>query len=455
VSAEASSAGLHGALRLAIRLLLVVAPLALGAVHEPAWIPLLTACFVVGVLSWGLGHWERAHGRAVPGAPGTRLLLAFHAVILLQLVPLPPALLRLLSPGSFRAYDAPLLVPLAEWRPVSVSPVDTARGLLFLAGVGLLYAACVREFGDGRGRRALAATVVATGLLLSVEAFLQAAGGDTRIYGLWRPRIDFAVFGPYVNRSHFAGYQVMAIPLALAFAGCAMVELGRRWRDRPRGFVALGEAAGSAALGLSVVAMTLVAGLVATQSRGAAAALAVACVVVLLAFRRRRVALVALGLAAVLGVAWIGVGGLAHAFATRGFKQSRLDVWADVLRMVPNFPVFGSGFNAFGRAYPPYQTSWPGYYWGEAHNEYLQVLVDTGLAGAALAACALGLLLRGALAGARSGIVEAGLLAALLGALCHNLVDFNWQIPANAMTFAALAGAAVGGGRAARAAEPA
>jgi O-antigen ligase len=316
--------------------------------------------------------------------------------------------------------------------------------MLFLGGMCLLYAACAREFADARGRRILAATVVTTGLLLTVEAFLQAAGGDTRIYGLWRPRFDFAVFGPYVNRNHFAAYQVMAIPLAMAFAGGAIVELGRHWRRRTLGFLALGDAAGSVAIGLTVVAMTLVAGLLATQSRGAFAGFAVACAVMLLAFRRKGMALAALGLAAALGVAWIGLADLAHAFASRGMK-GRLDVWADVLHMVPHFPLLGAGLNAFGTAYPPYQTASPGYYWGEAHNEYLQVLVDAGVAGLTLAALALGLLLRAAFRGAGRSPIDAGLLAALLGALCHNLVDFNWQIPANAATFAALAGAVLGG----------
>jgi hypothetical protein len=81
--------------------------------------------------------------------------------------------------------------------------------------------------------------------------------------------------------------------------------------------------------------------------------------------------------------------------------------------MLPDFPAFGAGFNAFGTAYRPYQTFWPYLFVGEAHNEYLQLLLDTGLAGAAV------------------GV--------------HNLVEFNWQIPANAATFAAVAGLAVSG----------
>ena len=35
--------------------------------------------------------------------------------------------------------------------------------------------------------------------------------------------------------------------------------------------------------------------------------------------------------------------------------------------------------------------------------------------------------------------LDAGILGALAALSCHNLVDFNWQIPANAATFVALA----------------
>ena len=69
------------------------------------------------------------------------------------------------------------------------------------------------------------------------------------------------------------------------------------------------------------------------------------------------------------------------------------------------------------------------------------MLVDTGLVGFALAA-GLGLALARALAPLLlKDALSAGLAAALLAGALHNLVDFNWQIPANAATFALLLGA--------------
>jgi hypothetical protein len=64
--------------------------------------------------------------------------------------------------------------------------------------------------------------------------------------------------------------------------------------------------------------------------------------------------------------------------------------------------------------------------------------------GAALLAGLLLPVLRAALRGARRGGLRLGLLGALAGLALHNIVDFNWQIPANAATWVALAALALG-----------
>jgi O-antigen ligase len=156
--------------------------------------------------------------------------------------------------------------------------------------------------------------------------------------------------------------------------------------------------------------------------------------------RRGRVAVLVVVLAVVCaGLLWVDVGATRTAFATRGLQQSRLGLWRDALRMVPRFPLLGAGFNAFGTSYTEYQTVERYEWYGEAHNEYLQALTDLGLAGAAMVLALVVRLLRCAFRAAATGALDAGLLGALLAVCAHNLVDFNWQIPANAATFAALA----------------
>jgi O-antigen ligase len=409
-------------------------------VHEPVFVPLLAGCAAAGLVAL-------ARSRHAPGAPlpGRALLLGLHALVLLQLVPLPPALLRAVSPGSYAFYDTQLLTPpLAAWRPISVSPPDTLRGFAFLAAFSLLALAVFREMAEGPWRRRLMLTVVTTGVALTVVAFLQAVSPEPRkIYGLFRPRWDWAVFGPYVNRNHFAGYLVMAASLAIGFALEAISRLRAAWGRRRRGWLLLGEPEGGAVVRWATVAMVIVAGLLASQSRGGVSAFALAALLLPLAARRRRRTALGVALLVGLGAAWIGVGGVITAFETRGIQASRLDLWRDMLPMVKRFPVFGDGWNAFATAFPWYQTVWKTEWIGEAHNDYLQALLDGGLVGAVLVAGLLAVVFRGALARAARSPLDLGLFGALLGLALHEIVDFNGQIPANAATWIALAALAV------------
>lgn len=431
--------------RVVALLMLAASPLAFGAVHESAYAPLLAAAFALGLASWLRAR--RAGRAAEPGrVPGARILLGLHLVVLLQLTPLPPRVLAVVSPGSFSFYNDNLILPLVHWRPVSVSPADTLRGLFFLAGMSSFYFVVFREFRDARWRRRLAGTIVGVGFLMTLVALAQSAAGTTRIYGLFQPRWDWAVFGPYVNRNHFAGYLVMGIPLGIAFSAEALERLVRSWRRRRVGWLALGESEGSAAIRRSAEAMVLMVGLLASQSRGGLMAFGLSAALLPLAFRRRRQALLVIAAVAFLGIAWVGLSGVVRGFESRSLSTSRLDLWGDALRMVPRFPILGAGLNGFAIAYPTVQTLWRGEWYGEAHNEYLQALLDMGPPGALAVLALLALLLRAALRSAPRSALDAGLLGGVLASCAHALVDFNWQIPANAATFVALAGLVMGGG---------
>jgi O-antigen ligase len=429
-------------LRYTILFLLGAGPLLAGAVHEPVFIPLLVGCAVCGAWAFWRGRPERERGALAP-LPGARTLAALHGLVLLQLLPLPLPLLRIVSPGSHAFYRTTQLA--ASWQPISVSPGDTLRGLAFLAAFSLLYLAVFRELAEKHWRRRLLRTVVGVGLAITVVAFIQAVSPQPRvIYGLWHPRWDWAVFGPYVNRSHFGGYLLLATPLAIGFAMESFARLHAAWQGRRRRFLALGDPEGSTAIRRAAVVMALVAGLVAAGSRGAIGAFFATLLLLPLAARHRRRAALTMASLAALGTAWIGLGGFLAALQARGIRGSRIDLWLDMLPLVRRFPLFGTGLNAFSSAYPWYQTAAKvGPDWvGEAHNEYLQALLDTGLVGAALFAVLLGLVFRNALSRARHGPLDLGILGALLALALHNLVDFNWQIPANAATWIALAAVA-------------
>jgi hypothetical protein len=427
----AARAGLAAA-RGAVLLALAAGPLLAGAVHPVVYGPILGVFALAGLLAWRLDA-----GLAGP-LPGGRFLLAAHALVLLQLVPLPRAVLGLVSPGSLAYWTRLELQPFLA-RPISVSPVDTLRGLAFLAGLSLLALFVWRELAVQPWTRRLPRVVALTGLAITVAAFVQAVGDTPRvIWGVYRPGWDWAVFGPYVNKNHFGGFLVLATPVAIGFAIDALSRFVGRWRRRQRSYLALGDPEAASALGWSAVVMTLVAGLLASTSRGAIAAFLATALVMPLAARHRRRTAAAVFVLAALGLAWIGFGGFLGGFG-RGVRASRVELWADMLPMWRHFPVFGEGWNAFAVAYPWYQTVWRTQWIGQAHNEYLQVLLETGVVGAVVFGGLFLTVLRRAAAQARTSFVDLGVFGAVIGLALHNLVDFNWQIPANAAAWVALA----------------
>ena len=126
----------------------------------------------------------------------------------------------------------------------------------------------------------------------------------------------------------------------------------------------------------------------------------------------------------------------------------RLDMTKDSLRMFSKRPVGGWGLGTFPTVYPSYRSFYTNLFVNEAHNDYAQLLVETGLLGFGLMLWFLVRLYRYGLPTSRrwefqwDGAVSLAALLGCTGILLHSFVDFNLQIPANAALFYVLCGLA-------------
>jgi len=123
----------------------------------------------------------------------------------------------------------------------------------------------------------------------------------------------------------------------------------------------------------------------------------------------------------------------------------RLEITKDCFRMFAHRPVLGWGLGAFPTVYPSYRTFYTNYFINEAHNDYAQLLVETGLLGFALMLWFLVRLYGCTRVSSRrwefkwDGALSLAALLGCTGILFHSFVDFNLQIPANAAFFYVLA----------------
>ena len=434
--------------------------LAFGAVYTWAYVPLFVAATAVGVLG-------AFSGRRLPASRSNRAaLLALAAVIaatLAQLLPLPAGLLQAVSPSAdsfLRQHDLGYAVNGVR-HPLSINPSATALGLSFLLALVIFLVGMLRVFAREGARRVVVA-IIAFGVILAFIGIIQKAVlGDhvfmgMKIYGFWVPESKLVVpYGPYVNRNHFAGWMVMAVPLAIGWL-CGLWQHGMRDRsqDWRAGLLWFSTPAGGRAVlvGFAVIVMTL--SLVMSMSRSGMAALGITTVILggllvkALAGRGTRLAAAALlSVLIAVPVLWLGVGETATRFSSDsvGSVQMRLRVWSDTRRLIRDFPLTGSGLNTFGTAMVLYQTPPRNLHFQEAHNDYLQLAAEGGLLIGLPAAIALVLVVRAIrrrfTAGAddlRTHWIRVGATAGLIAIALQSLVEFSLQMPGNAALFTVL-----------------
>ena len=135
------------------------------------------------------------------------------------------------------------------------------------------------------------------------------------------------------------------------------------------------------------------------------------------------------------------VRGLGMQSAQEDVTSGRLHFWSIALQIFRDNPLLGAGLDAFGMAFPRYDT-WNGLFRVEqAHNDYLQMLADGGIAAFACIAVFIFLLFRRGLNVIRRSsspgrrTVAVGALAGCFGVLVHSFFDFPLRTPSNSYFF--------------------
>jgi hypothetical protein len=409
----------------ALQATVLALPLFLGGRYP---VGLVTAWLVTAVLLAITIRARRHAGR--PAVPGAAALAGFVGLGLISALPLPPALLDWLAPATTQLYRD--VLPgwpggggWSAWRSLAVDPYAVCTTLSTLAvGFGAYVVLAGYPWGDEEARaRAFGRvflTLLGAGAALGLLALFQEVASNGHVLWITDEEVTRGrVSGPFVNPNHLACWLEMVIPAGAAYAWSLggrlqrritkSVDSGRRLGLRPRrawigALIASQRRLVIPFLAAGAVALMATAHL-GTRSRGGLAALLVGLGVtfggLLARTVRRRNGRIPRWIPAAAALALFGAGAVAIGLwarsdgdAVTGVDQvdvsfaGRLAVGLQGTPIVRDHLLLGTGLGSWlhvfrGYVAPPVE----GGIWDHAHDEYLELAAETGVAGLALAAC--------------------------------------------------------------------
>jgi O-antigen ligase len=306
------------------------------------------------------------------------LLAATMLLPLVQLIPLPPAIwLHLPGRGEVAVLFETAGMP-APWHPLGLNPEGSLNGFLALIPAAALFIAGLLL--DSRARWGVVLVAVVVALAGTVLGLAQVADGPDSELRIYATTNASAAVGFFSNRNHQASLQLAAMPL------CAVALLAWGRSGPGRSILAL-------CLGGALFALLAVATVQSESRAGVVLFLPVVGACALLLVRRRLPRLrlrVVLGAVAILAlfVAVVGVillrtnpDVMASLSADARIRALPV-VAAEAFRHLP----FGSGLGTFDAIYRTREAveTLSNAYLNHAHNDYIEILLETGLAGAVL-----------------------------------------------------------------------
>ena len=280
--------------------------------------------------------------------------------------------------------------------------------------------------------------VSAFGLCVAALAMAQALTAPGEIYWTVYPAFGDGVFGPYVNHSHYAGLMEMLLPFPVLLA------FGRTIPRNSRNVAIAASVIMGASVFMSgsrggIVAITaemlITYGFVARHAEGDRSS-----------SRRRWLSF--LGLVGVIAfICFLGgkemiarISSLKDPYGA-SVGATRIAIAKDCVTMFLRRPILGWGAGVFSDVYPTFRSFSTNLVVNAAHNDYLQLMVEYGLAGVAIVLGMLVLTFRRIAILCRNWrdswphTVSSAALLGTIGILFHSFTDFNLQIPANAAVF--------------------
>ncbi|MBI5848197.1 MAG: O-antigen ligase family protein [Nitrospirae bacterium] len=427
---------------------LIFCPLAFGTVET--WSVLVMETGVFFALALFFFSTQKPGGAGILKTPGIAPLAALLGYILLQAVPLPPALIEKLSPAAFALYRQSVwIAEPGAWTTLSLYPKGTIAEFLRLSCYAGVYLLTTQLLSDSKRLRKTVGLLAVFAAALAFFSIIQHLMPNGKIYWIRPLTQGGSPFGPYVNRNHFAGLMGMLFPVVMALFLLSRPS-SREVSFRKKVSDLIDRSIKNVHLVLGFGAVVVALSIFLSLSRGAILSFCLS--LSLLGFllsrrigtRKGKLLFIATVIVIFYAVGWFGWTPVFERFrAIRTLQgeisELRLDIWKDSLGMVRDFPLTGTGAGSFMHLYPAYRTIRGEGIADHAHNDYLELLTDGGIIGIGLFAWFMAAVLiqsyqtflkrkdpyaRHLFAGAISGVAAF---------LLHSMTDFNFFIGSNGL----------------------
>jgi len=324
-------------------------------------------------------------------------VFAFVLVAVVQIIPLPVALVRLVSPQTV-VQKLHLLAELnrPEGLPstttISFYAYATRHDLRLVLALAAIFVVALNTIRRPHQMTRLLRATMFIGALVALEAILQAVFGNGRIYWFVTTPHDTALSGPFVNHSHFAQFMNLSIGATLALI---FVRIRQRFAGHtvtpPIIAEYFGSREGRLLIGCLLVAVIGVASIFVSLSRGGMISMMIAGGFTTLIISSRRSlkgsgwVMALLALAAFVCILYVGFDAVYDRLGTLGelgqAEGGRWQIVKDIAVAWTRFPVTGTGLGTHEVVYPMFDRSTVAALASHAENEYAQAAEETGIVG--------------------------------------------------------------------------
>ncbi|MDD5432299.1 MAG: O-antigen ligase family protein [Candidatus Omnitrophica bacterium] len=347
-------------------------------------------------------------------------LVLFVCLILFQLLPLPLDFLSVLSPKTGLLFKDFMVNP-ASNHSLSINPELTVSMLLLFSSYLFIFFTVINYIDTIKKIKRLFVAIIVIGFVVSFYG----------VVSRFTPAI--LKFSTFTNRNHFSAYIQMVIPLAISYSLISPLAIRI-----------------SSLFMASIMTLSLFLSL----SRGGIVSFLMSLFLLLLflsiKIREKRNTFMIIAVVLILAISF-GVFSSKHVAQRLETLTHPLKIYSDRLNVIKNsasiikdFSSFGTGLGTFGEIFQKYKTFESHIEYDVfkfAHNEPVQLLVETGIFGFLLVLIFIFLYFKNIfLKYSRKNNVYLiciilGCLFGLFSITLHSLFDFVFHVPANAVLF--------------------